>query len=329
MKTLTTLCLLAAFAFFAGCKSELKDELPTSPEVAGVHPSGFMTPSSPDFHGTQLITSGFDVSTCQKCHGTNLDGGIAKRSCTGAGCHATVPGKHPDGFVNPGSAAFHGKLLGSQNFDMSDCQKCHGTDFAGGAAKKSCSGTGCHAAADGGPAACYTCHGDAASKKVYPIASAFHVTHLEGGDNTTLVVECAGCHAVPAAWNTPGHIVPANPLRAIVNITDTMAFVRTKGVAGTPSYDPATKKCANVYCHGNFTNGNNFSPQFDGAEQAKCGTCHGNPATGDPLPKAPHVQVATCSVCHAGVIDVNKVIIDKSKHMNGKLDKFGTPTSDW
>ena len=81
--------------------------------------------------------------------------------------------------------------------------------------------------------------------------------------------------------------------------------------------------------HGNFTNGNNFSPQYGGTEQAKCGTCHGTAATGNPLPGGTHTTVATCSFCHAGVIDANMNIIDKSKHINGKLDKFGTPTTDW
>ena len=97
--------------------------------------------------------------------------------------------------------------------------------------------------------------------------------------------------------------------------------------------------CANTYCHGNFTFykdstslRNQFaytSDKMTGLSQTvvwnnldiskiKCGTCHG-------LPPAGHIQVdiKDCAGCHVGVVDEFGNIIDKTKHMNGRIDVFG------
>lgn len=333
MKTIAIAAIIA-LAAFAGCSSQLKDtkDLPTSPALQGVHPAGFAIPSSNDFHGTLLISTGFDYSSCRKCHGPQLDGGVAKQSCADARCHATIPGDHPTGFTNVSSPDFHGTFLLSTGYDMTPCGRCHGANLDGGAANRSCSSTGCHVLADGGPKACYTCHGDAQTKKPYPTVNTFHATHLEGGTLSSMVVACAGCHTVPSTITDPGHYGGANPNGAEVNITDALAAVQTKGTTGTPTHNTATHSCANTYCHGNFTNGNNASPVWNGVDQAKCGTCHGDPSTGSALPKAPHPAVATCSVCHIGVVDASGAIIDKAKHVNGKLNVFNAermPGTEW
>jgi predicted CxxxxCH...CXXCH cytochrome family protein len=43
--------------------------------------------------------------------------------------------------------------------------------------------------------------------------------------------------------------------------------------------------------------------------------CHGSP------PPAPHPQASECSVCHAGIVAAdNHTIIDRSRHIDGKVD---------
>jgi predicted CxxxxCH...CXXCH cytochrome family protein len=324
--TISLLPIIAAALLLGACQSKLKDasDLPTDPSLPGVHPAGFTVPSSADFHGKTLAAGGYDLSTCTVCHGIDLKGGTARRSCLASGCH-----EHPDGFDEHGSTNFHGTLLPAWGYPLAGCAACHGTDFDGGAAHESCNGSGCHAKADGGPTACYTCHGDPATKKIYPAGSPAHTAHLEGGTLSATTVQCASCHVVPAAWNAPGHLDGANPNGAEVTLNDSLASTKTKGTTGTPAYDPATGACVNVYCHGNFTNGANFSPVWKGSAQAACGTCHGDAATGNPVPKSPHVAIDNCSLCHAPVVDANKRITDRSKHVNGKLMQGGNERTNW
>ncbi len=239
-------------------------------------------------------------------------------------------GVHGKGYTLVGSTNFHG--LDIQNrlgWDITGCRSCHGTDYSGALAGQSCSGSGCHVAADGGPEACYTCHGDWQTKKIYPQWYNSHAVHLEGGPGASVTIPCSNCHDLPANYEDPTHIDKTTPGRAEVQLNNVFASIQTKGVVGAPGYDPATGSCSNVYCHGNFTNGNNATVAWKGTQQAKCGSCHGDATTGDPLPGGTHPQVPTCSTCHADVVDVNRNIIDRSKHINGKLNRFGQEVTDW
>src|SRR5688572_25392936 len=78
---------------------------------------------------------------------------------------AATEGIHPEGISDPASDDFHGRELARRGWDLALCAKCHGDDFAGGAANVSCKN--CHEA---GPDACATCHRDG------PTTGA-HVTH--------------------------------------------------------------------------------------------------------------------------------------------------------
>ena len=67
------------------------------------------------------------------------------------------------------------------------------------------------------------------------------------------------------------------------------------------------------------------------SQGSACGTCHGDVSTGSPLPKTPsqggtHPPNQNCQLCHADVVEVSGAtytIIDKSKHINVKLNLFG------
>jgi predicted CxxxxCH...CXXCH cytochrome family protein len=169
-----------------------------------------------------------------------------------------------------------------------------------------------------------------------------HQKHLATG-TVGKTVKCQECHVIPGQVFSPGHL--DSPLPAEVSFNDTLARLVTGGgkLTPNPSYDPATVKCSNTYCHGNWQArksvapsqfqyayvdsvivGNNVAPSWTGGSaSAACGSCHDLPPKG-------HVgfgslDVTTCgnSGCHPGVVDDAGNIMDKNKHMNGKINVFG------
>lgn len=249
---------------------------------------------------------------------------------------------HGSGILNKLSPNWHGNLVRSYNWDLKVCQHCHAADFSGGTTGASC--LKCHTNA-GGPEACNTCHGD--FKNIARIAPprdinkdtsttvlgvGAHTKHLY---ETTLgnQVSCSNCHKVPQNYNSPGHIDSDLPAEVI------LSGQATSHGASDASYNHADGTCANTYCHGNFTfykdstdinkqyiftadkiTGNSQTVIWNkvDASQIKCGSCHGLPPTG-------HLQVPLkdCIGCHRGVVDENGNIIDKTKHINGKIDLLG------
>jgi predicted CxxxxCH...CXXCH cytochrome family protein len=150
-------------------------------------------------------------------------------------------------------------------------------------------------------------------------------------------VDCKECHVVPSTVFAPGHLGPS-PAEVVFN--GSLATLKTDSgaVVPTPSYNSATGKCNNTYCHGYFKNGNlTNAPTWnivDGS-QKKCGSCHGNPATGNPKPvTGPHQYYAdgdVCQDCHIIGKQATAVysggqwsITDKAHHINGQLSWFGT-----
>jgi predicted CxxxxCH...CXXCH cytochrome family protein len=103
-----------------------------------------------------------------------------------------------------------------------------------------------------------------------------------------------------------------------------------------PLYNTSTGGCAATYCHGNwmrrkanasskgmFTDtvmvGNAFAPKWtNGAVDGACGTCHDIPPKGHLA-----VDITSCAACHGEVVDGTGKIIDKSKHINGKINVGG------
>jgi predicted CxxxxCH...CXXCH cytochrome family protein len=159
-------------------------------------------------------------------------------------------------------------------------------------------------------------------------------------------VKCQECHTVPQSAFTPSHPVG---LPASVVFQDTLARLASGDGSFVPSpqYDAADGKCNNTYCHGNWRlrkatsaypdpgvwsdsvmTGANFSPVWNGGgAQATCATCHSSASGGTTYPvPAGHAPatLANCSFCHTGVVDATGKIIDKTKHMNGKANVFGT-----
>jgi predicted CxxxxCH...CXXCH cytochrome family protein len=161
--------------------------------------------------------------------------------------------------------------------------------------------------------ACSSCHGDStrADTALNPQFSAAppkgtkgetatsaravgaHALHLKDGN----FLACTECHVLPTST---GHS----------NGTVEISFgplARTGGAS--PSWNGTT--CSNVYCHGSFTGGKVYAPNWTAPVTSTCGTCHGLP------PVAPHPQNADCSACHTGYTATS---VNPSLHLNGKLD---------
>lgn len=333
----------------AGC-SELKKDIPTQ-AVSGsiVHGEGFANPSSPNFHGLFFKKTNTKMTQCRDCHGLTFNGGGTGVACTK--CHPAIT-VHTDSLTVPGTANFHGAYVRSHNWNLPECQTCHGTTYSGGLASPSCDNQGCHSAANNGPEGCNTCHGNFADPNMQaPPRSTSGATETSnpgvGAHSNHLyspvlgkAVACAECHNVPGSVFAPGHLDTQLP--AELNFNGPLG---NKGT--TPSFDSGSLTCANTYCHGNFSiskasapaadqyvftgdqiTGENFSPvwtKVDGSQKA-CGSCHALPPKGHiGYGNPPSLPITSCgnSGCHDGVVDANGNILDKTKHINGVVNVRG------
>ena len=264
---------------------------------------------------------------------------------------------HKDGNTDPTSPNFHGNLVSDNKWDMKPCQQCHASNYSGGTAGASC--LNCHKSPEG-PEACNTCHGDFSDPtKIAPpralngaILSSergvgAHTKHLSE-NNLRAAIDCTECHTVPSSFLDPIHIDKSPGAELVFgNLTKQSTNVPTgfnyqPGLGNfnpNPSFDIAAGTCANTYCHGYFKNGNidnivAFTAQSQGSA---CGSCHGDPTTGNPLPKTPsqggvHPPNQNCALvyCHGDVVAIDSTtaqiytFIDKTKHINGKLSFAGT-----
>ncbi|MGB5875352.1 MAG: CxxxxCH/CxxCH domain-containing protein [Bacteroidota bacterium] len=335
--------------------SELKESLPAPSTEGGiVHEEGWSDVTSPIFHGRYLKAQPppWIDEECVRCHAQSYDGGVSQVSCFT--CHPSYP--HSARFPQDR----HTVYLRDNMYPLDECKLCHGLDYDGGQiVEKGCMEAGCHVDASGAkksPEVCNTCHGvfraaasdflsSAPPKAVagetdntFPGVGA-HQPHLITGD-IGKTLQCQECHTVPTVWDAPGHIDP--PL-AEVEFNDTLANLTTANGTYTPSnlsYDHPTFQCSNTYCHGNWVAdresspnqfgysdsvmvGNNASPVWTGgAAGAECGSCHNLPPTG-------HIPAGfgACANCHPSVVSNTGEIIDTSKHINGKINVFGTERS--
>jgi predicted CxxxxCH...CXXCH cytochrome family protein len=331
---------LTALTFFS-CSDPQEVPLDVQSEVS-VHPEGWITVSSPNFHGTTLAARNFDTAECRQCHGNQFDGGVVEKSCFT--CHAEFP--HPQGWVGLGENS-HSTYIQNNSYDFQSCKSCHGQDYSQVKIDNSC--LTCHTNPDG-PESCNTCHGTFAGdvtdlRNVAPPAGlnnetdpalpavGAHQAHL--GYFASAEMICQECHTVPENMAAAGHIDADG--EADVVFQGVLAVTVTEGGARqpAPAYSHATNNCANAYCHGNWgllksastrsfiyadsiITGNSATPVWTDPNTAACGTCHDLPPKGhNPF------ALDACTNCHGSVVDANGEIIDNSKHINGKVNVFG------
>lgn len=354
MRTNQTVTLVLSFALLlvaallSSC-SDLTTDLPLA--VSGslqVHDNGWSDSSSAAFHGTALKQQQYNLDNCTSCHSKQYTGGTSGVSCYK--CHQYYP--HPAGFE---LTTGHPVFLYNQSYPLSQCKACHGASYAGARdANLTCMKSGCHVDANNtpkSPEACNTCHG-VFSAPANSLVSAAPPRTVQGSSDPTArgvgahqkhlvtnvfgnAVKCQECHTVPAQLSSPGHL---GTLPAEVVFNDTLARLTTANgtYVPNPSYNAATLKCNNTFCHGNFVLrkatsssqfiyvdtvmvGANSSPSWTaGSAAVACGSCHGIPPKGHLA-----LDLSSCGTCHIGVVDNSGHITDKTKHMNGKINVFG------
>jgi predicted CxxxxCH...CXXCH cytochrome family protein len=194
--------------------------------------------------------------------------------------------QHPDGWIEPKSANFHGKDLAARGFPIWECRACHGADYQGGPVGVGCTSANCHTK-PGAVEFCGTCHGGEAGPRPSTGAHDKHAAY------------CQDCHTVPEVVASQGHL----------NGTADVKFSLHAWLGGAqPSYDPATKTCAGVYCHVDST------PKWETPSgETPCDSCHGAP----PSSHTRWAYVATvdqCKNCHS--IPPGPSHIDGSKQLN-------------
>ncbi len=248
---------------------------------------------SPDWNATGTFTG------CDGCHGfppTNIADGNPHPLSTGcAACHpATVDAS---GAII--DAAIHGNGTVEIRPGIAQCDGCHSDDTAPtpfqdtlGRTDPAVSPVGAH--------------------NLHAGPSSFHAEQTG-----SVGYSCDNCHVVPASLGELTHIDGGG---AELNFGQVAT-----AKSATPTWDPVTGTCADVYCHGALLEGggNNPSPVWtDSGARLVCGSCHALPPTTVTSGGAPfaHPAATTCEGCHASVIDAGFNFIDLSLHINGTVD---------
>lgn len=124
-----------------GCNNNGESDKTFTPSTGGVHPEGWMSRASDNFHGwAALYTVG---QNCVDCHGTDFDGGTSNVSCVDChsqrdivciNCHGGLEsmfGSPPYGLDNEisdtavGVGAHTVHVMGTGSSARMGCQECH------------------------------------------------------------------------------------------------------------------------------------------------------------------------------------------------------------
>jgi len=311
LRIIAILGIIFVAALILSCAEEV-----TPPPSVSHDPSWINKADTAFFHGTKVFVIG--QQTCKSCHGEDFSGGRSGVAC--ADCHEYYP--HPPEWTTPQDENSHGVYSKSIQWQIENCQSCHGEDYRGGKSRASC--YDCHTQT-GGPEACNVCHGTGADpvevKSTWAppqdlddniattnIGVGAHQAHMTDTTYTTAYEQdCSLCHRQIEGFDDPRH-------RDGIDIL--FGDPATNGGEVTPEWDSASETCSDVYCHGNMPLGLNPDMIWNqvGAGQDSCGTCHGLP------PAPPHAQIPNCNLCHSSVVDDEYNIINKELHINGETN---------
>ncbi|TAK35367.1 MAG: CxxxxCH/CxxCH domain-containing protein [Chloroflexota bacterium] len=178
------------------------------------------------------------------------------------------------------------------------------------------------------PVTCATCHGPGGMK---PIASSGkHSVHFglelatatygdtsNGSMASSYGFACGTCHSLDQTNHMNG-VVNAE-LSNTAAPSGTMKWLDTRSNA---TFNGATGTCSSVYCHSNarVISGAQFSTPNWLTGTVSCTSCHGQPPSTGQHSKHVSSERIPCYACHNAVVDANKVIKDKSKHVSGSPD---------
>ena len=296
--------IMILLGIFLGC-SRANDKAPAINVVTGKHPGGWVVEITGGLHPAAYVAG---PSACFQCHGKNLGGGISGVSCFGSrlngiSCHPDGPTDHPEGWSAPSAHGAAAKALAAGRDGFTRCRICHGPDFAGGIAGKSClNAAGCHGSGVLAPHSPRPWRSDLGGR-----------THTDS--DATNASECARCHTGGAnSSRSPATAPDAGAAPGCFNNTlchgveghrANWALPSAHGVAARSfaSGDKGFRSC--TYCHG---------ANFDGgpAEQSCMSTagCHNVNAPHPPQPWRSSTGLShtvsdtsnadQCAKCHTG-----------------------------
>lgn len=241
---------------------------------------------------------------------------------------------HADGWAIPNSNNFHGTYIASRKWNLNECKTCHGGDYSGGTSGTSC--LGCHSGS-GGPQNCRLCHGNSEHSNppkalngdtlTTSLGVGIHMGHRFSTFSAS--VTCEECHTDFNGFDDPIHIGPDADGIAEINFGPLSRTV-IGNITPNPTWDRNSASCSNTYCHGTFRDGNvNAVGIWTDEESVVCGSCHGDPVTGNPTPRTngvfspPHfsyMTINTCYICHETVINPQGQFINTDLHVNGVID---------
>ena len=314
MRVLAFLSIIFIILMVWSCSEEV------TPPPSVSHPAEWNEVGADNFHGNKVLTTG--NTSCQSCHGADYKGGSSGVACHD--CHADYP--HPPEWTTPKDENSHSNFLKANNWKIEVCQSCHGVDYKGGPSNESC--YDCHTGSKG-PESCNVCHGESAvtdadtaswappkdladNVLTTHIGVGAHQNHLTGTKYTDAYKrDCTLCHRMPDGFSDPRH------RDGVLDME--WGSPATNNGAVTPVWNSGNASCSDAYCHGNFEYGLNVTVTWNevGTGQADCGTCHGLPPQ-----QTGHPNNDNCVRCHPAVVDADKNIIDKKKHINGIADFF-------
>jgi len=155
---------------------------------------------------------------------------------------------------------------------------------------------------------CRACH-------ALPPADAVHAAHVD-----TMHYACDVCHT--GASDT-AQTVGSNHGKGVLQVHIALGY----DSAGVSYYDPVTKTCNLIYCHGNFIPGNPGVVKITDTVTG-CAFCHTTP----PVDRvhAAHVDTMhySCDLCHPGDTLTKVTGIGRTNHVNGVLDVHVAKTFD-
>jgi predicted CxxxxCH...CXXCH cytochrome family protein len=272
----------------------------------------------------------------------------ATASCSGVYCHggavedpaATVPRPRWGVDRNLGCDACHGQPPASHPW-TAGCDTCHGRVIDAEGALIDPTLHLDRRISLGRTEGCDGCHGvgelgapppgfDDGSDRSRAIG--LHAIHLTTPRRLAAPARCLDCHQVPERATDPGHL--DSDLPAEVFPADMVAESLATREGATASYDLATGRCSDVYCHGGGARaGRDPTPGINPtlswtegrADEVYCGSCHGAPPRDANHPAI--IGPTDCVTCHPQSVDQFSRIrftgppdAPETTHLNGHVD---------
>jgi predicted CxxxxCH...CXXCH cytochrome family protein len=299
----------------------------------GCHVNMATDPTGTGSHHAHTLPTGINLD-CATCHS-----GYTKTSENNT--------THVNGLIDLGTAAFsYSQGSGITNpagggYGSCSSSLCHGSGVVpwGGTLWSTTDQCGkCHSSAAPGAVTAGTPYYSTSfpaqnTSNTDPKVGA-HTAHITSSESLHPGLACIDCHGI-VNLTDPTH------MNGVTNF-NWSALAKTGGLS--PSYNPATGMCTNVYCHGNSmpggdTSGSNRTPVWNNPNYlpptltvAGCGLCHGFPppvSNGHPPITLPAgfpttAPIGTSCNCHGNVNPAGNsyanIFIDKTLHINGTLE---------